>query len=261
MSNEIIVILGTLIVMSLGVVLITFILEFNRRQARYYKEKELMNAQFQQALLNSQLEIQEETFKKISEEIHDNIGQVLTLVKLNLNSFDCGEQARLEENVATSSGLLSKAIQDLRDLSKSLNPDTIASLGILDAISQQMELLEKSGAIHAELIVENPVHHINPQVELILFRIVQESLNNIIKHAKATTILVNANCTNDLLTLQIKDDGVGFNTSSKSSGNGLQNMENRCKIIGAKFSMSSALNSGTSIIIELPINAEPGVTV
>jgi signal transduction histidine kinase len=101
----------------------------------------LERAYFQQTLLQSQLEIQEQTLKNISQEIHDNIGQALTLVKLNLNTMDFDLNEQSNQKIITSKELISKAINDLRDLSRSLNTDIIADLGLQNAIEQELILV------------------------------------------------------------------------------------------------------------------------
>ena len=106
-----------------------------------------IKSDFQQTLLQTQLEIQEQTLKTISEEIHDNIGQALSLAKLKLNTVDFTKQEQLIEKITDSKNLVSKAIQDLRDLSRSLNTDNIAAMGLIRAIEYELELFRKSGYI------------------------------------------------------------------------------------------------------------------
>jgi len=215
---------------------------------------------FQQALLQTQLEIQEQTLKTISEEIHDNIGQALSLAKLKLNTIDITKQEQLIEKITDSKNLVSKAIQDLRDLSRSLNTDNIAAMGLIRAVEYELELFRKSG-FATDLRISGTITRMEPQRELIIFRIVQEALTNIIKHAEAGTITVTAVYNTDALELQVQDDGKGIavmlDINKEESSNkslGLRNMHNRAKMVGATFSMESVSGNGTVIKLSIPFN-------
>lgn len=229
-----------------------------RQNSMLLKEQKLQN-EYDETILKTQLEIQEQTLKTISEEIHDNIGQALSLAKLKLNTLKYDQPDLLVERINDSRELVSKAIRDLRDLSRSLNTDSIASLGLVRAIEQELEIFRKSG-FQAILYTEGEVCKMEPQKELILFRIVQESLNNIIKHADARTIRVTALYTDHELDLQVEDDGKGAETAQLDmEGNsykslGLRNMYNRAKMIGGEFSIHSIPGNGTIIKLNIPLN-------
>jgi signal transduction histidine kinase len=216
-----------------------------------------LQSQFSQTLLQTQLEIQEQTLKNISQEIHDNIGQALTLAKLNLNTLP-GVNNEQQEKVTTTKGIISKAISDLRDLSRSLDTDYIQEMGLQKAIAYELELIKKTGTLETSMTVDGAAFRFEKQKELILFRIVQETFNNIIKHAGAKNIFVVVSYTPTLFSLSIKDDGRGVNLQPLNEGKdnnfglGIRNMHNRAKLIGAEFSMSSTIGQGTEVIITLP---------
>lgn len=215
---------------------------------------------FQQTLLQTQLEIQEQTFKNISQEIHDNIGQALSLAKLNLNTMPLLTDEKAVQKISTSKELVSKAIIDLRDLSRSLNTDYIADMGLLKAIEYELELIQKSAGIHTRFNLQGAPFTLDKQKELILFRIMQEIFNNIVKHAGAENIFLSIQYDVSKLTLTIKDDGKGVNleplsqTENKTIGLGIRNMHSRAGLIGADFKMSSVLGQGTEVNINLPIS-------
>ncbi len=217
------------------------------------QEKERIN--FQQNLLQTQLEIQEQTLKNISQEVHDNIGQVLTLAKLNLSTVDLTNAADLIEKITDSKQLVSKAINDLRDLSKSLNTDNVTTWGLIKSIQYQLELIKKNG-YETKLVVEGDIIKLEPQKELIIFRIVQEILNNILKHAEAKKIIVHANYFVTSFELLILDDGKGFDIfeieNDATRGLGIKNMQNRAKLVNASFQLSSTIGSGTILQLTIP---------
>jgi signal transduction histidine kinase len=235
-----------------------FVIAYYKRQLFFSRQQEKLKVSFQQELLRTQLEIQEQTLKTISQEIHDNIGQVLSLAKLNLNTMDITEQDELKEKIKDSKQLVSKAIQDLRDLSKSMNTDNIEAIGLLRAIEYEMEMIRKTG-YSTELNVDGKTIRLEPQKELILFRIIQEVLNNIIKHAEANKILVTVKYEEKEIRLHVKDNGKGFDLTplheenNSGSGLGIRNMHNRAKLIGADFKMTSSTGSGTEVCLTVPL--------
>jgi two-component system, NarL family, sensor kinase len=243
---------------SLLLILIFFFLlffQYHKRQLHHTNELHRVKQAYDQALMQSQLEIQEQTFKVIAQEIHDNIGQMLTLAKLNLNTLNLEQQEKAQVKVTDAKELVGKAIQDLRDLSRTLNTDHIAALGLMRAIDNELQLLQKSGVVQTDMEVTGTVVKSDPQKELILFRIVQEAIHNVIKHAQATTVAVRAAYEGNLLKLSIADNGVGFEGGDgRANGSGLTNMRSRSQVIGAQLQIDSRSGKGTNITIQLPIN-------
>jgi two-component system, NarL family, sensor kinase len=256
-SNFIIfIITGTIIFLLVALFMVSFLFLYRKRQHRHLKEKEEMKNEFKQELLRTQLEIQEQTFKTISQEIHDNIGQMLSLAKMNLSKFEI-DRFNSDEAVLSAKDLVSQAVSSLRDLSKTLNTDTISSIGFIKAIELELQLVEKTTGIKTIMQTTGLLQKIQPQEELILFRIVQESLHNSIKHASANLLSVRANFENDLLLLTVSDNGIGFNYSANhGEGSGLRNMQSRSKLIGADWRLRSAPDKGTEIKITIPTKKE-----
>ena len=250
---------GAIIFLLLALLFIIFIVFSIQRRRKMILEKKQMEYQYQQTLLQTQLEIQEQTLKNISQEIHDNIGQALSLAKLNLNTMPATDNETLQQKILNSKELVSKAITDLRHLSRSLDTDYVQEMGLQRAIEYEMEMIKKTGTIDTSLIVEGSLFRLDKQKELILFRIVQETFNNIIKHAGAKTLTVNINYAPALFTLAIIDDGKGMDLQPLSEeknnnfGLGIGNMQSRAKLIGADFKMASSLGKGTEVKINLPI--------
>ena len=243
--------------MAIGIIML--VLVYQKKQLQYLREKEQLKVTFEKEILESKLEIQEQTFKNISQEIHDNIGQVLSLAKLHINTMNCNEPIALQDKINDSRNLISKAIQDLRDLSKSLNTDYITEMGLVRSVEYELELMRKTGSYEIQLGIEAKPYRLEEQQELIFFRIVQEALHNIIKHAKATAIDVQLIFEPEVFTLKITDNGVGFDASQlelnnyNGSGLGIRNMYNRANMINTDFKLMSTLEKGTTIILTLPL--------
>ena len=249
-------ILITIVIASVFLVLIGFFLllivfVFLRRQRKFQQERDEMKNRFEQTILKTQLEIQEQTFTHISREIHDNIGQVLSLVRLNLSTFSSNiiEQDKFEH----TDELLGKAIKDLRDLSHNLQTNRIHDIGIVESIRQLLITLQKTGRYNTSFNIVENYTGLDRDTDLILFRMVQEIINNILKHAKADTITVDITGDEKETTLVISDNGVGFDTEKLKTvgpGIGLQNIFNRAKMINATVDIKSEPGSGTAIILQ-----------
>ena len=252
-----IIIVGTSITLLVVAFLVSFVYMYQKRHFKFQREKELMKSQFQQALLQTRLEIQEETFKSISQEIYDNIGQALSFVKLNITTINEKIPDEVKEKLTESKNLLSKSIQDLRDIARSLNPDFLTEIGLTGAIEQQLQLLEKTGQYKSAFIISGDVYKNDQQRELVVFRIVQELLNNIVKHAEANVVNIKMNYLTDKLMITVEDNGKGFDVNSMRSiennqGLGLRNMMNRMSLINGSIKINSNAMEGTNAVIELP---------
>lgn len=256
------IIISTLFILLITFFIVRFVLLYQKRHQAHIKEKEDLQSGFKQILLQSQLEIQEQTLLNISQEIHDNIGQVLSLAKLNLGTMDIQQPGTLQQKIDDSKTLIGKAIQDLRDLSRSLNTDYVADMGLLQAVEYELEMIRKSGIYTTTLEVNGLSVKLEQQKELIIFRIIQEVINNIIKHAKASQIHIEASYFPTGLTITITDNGTGFDLTPLNTaeggkfGLGLHNMHNRALLIGADFSITSTLHTGTAVTLTIPVIAE-----
>jgi signal transduction histidine kinase len=173
--------------------------------------------------------------------------------------MNTSEPDGLAAKIEDSKKLVAKAINDLRDIAKGLNSDNIADIGLVRAIEYELKMIEKTGSYKTSLELSGEIQKLPAQKELILFRIVQEILNNIIKHANGKSILINADYSTNDLKLLIKDDGEGFNTeilnieNTGQNGLGIRNMNSRAKLIGAEFTMNSTKGNGTEVKLSIPI--------
>ena len=248
-QNQQTIVVFLFIILGLTLLLLGFLFWFYKSKS---KEKQRWH---QQELLQARLEIQEQTYRNISQELHDNIGQALSLVKLNINTIDLNDAAIAREKIAASKSLLIKAIQDVRDISKTLNTDFINETGFANAVEQQLQLLERTGLYATQLSVQGDICHYTPERELLAFRIVQELLNNIVKHAEANQINVSMNYKSEKLVISVWDNGRGFDLqaqqSSPNKGMGLRNIYNRLKLIKGVIFFESGPGKGTTVTIEI----------
>jgi len=216
----------------------------SRKTALILKQKEserILTKEFTE----SQIEIREETLKNISWELHDNIGQLLTLAKIQIQNI-APETPELIE----TQNIISKSLSELRILSKVINPEFIKTISLHEAIEIEINRLNRLNFIKAYFITEGELFLLNKKQEIIIFRMLQEFFSNTIKHAQASKLEVSITYKEKSIHLEAKDDGIGFDILDKSNlGIGLQSMRNRGKLIGAEVNLISNKNEGTFISI------------
>lgn len=260
LSQEVnlIVIASTFFVL-IAVGIITLVLVYRRKQVEYLHEQARLKAAFEKELLEAQLEMQEQTMRHIAQEVHDNVNQTLGLAKLNLTTIKPEESNGFAGKVAATRELVSKAIADLRNLSKTLHADAMLSEGLCKAIETELSLIAKTALFETRFSLQGEPVPLDAQKELILFRTVQEALQNAIKHAGASLLEIAACYRAGGLELTVADNGQGFDTVAATQpgsqkGIGLRNMQNRIRLIGGELQLHSGA-TGTRIQISLPIIA------
>jgi len=257
-STEIIVlvVIGTAIFLLAPLFLLINFKEYNRRKQEAIEEQKDLQIKFESELLKTQIEVQEQTMQTIASDLHDNIGQLLSLTALTLNSINLNEPQRLEKKVTESLNLVNSSIKELRGLAKLMHGEFIVQTGLGKAIKQELDRLKKLG--NYKLKVKNELINIDissPNKDLIILRLLQEIINNIIKHSQATYIEFNVYTLDEKLHLNIKDNGIGFdieNIQMKKSGMGLNSMFKRVALINGEIVINSTPLTGTSISIEIP---------
>ncbi|RLJ80580.1 sensor histidine kinase [Pedobacter alluvionis] len=247
------VLLTTVIFLFLSIAIVFLMLYFQKKKFQYAKEKGELEKQYGEQLLQSRLEMQEQTFEMISEEIHDNVGQLLSLAKLQLSILEQKETS--DKSLITEIKVnLGNALTDLRDIAKSLSTSRIQELSLLQAVEQELQRIGRAGVIVCKVEVTGNEQQIAEQKKTIIFRIVQESLQNILKHAQATAIDVGFDFS-EQLNITIEDNGVGFCAGEKDkfeTGLGLQNIVKRATLIMGEATIDSVINNGTKITLTIP---------
>jgi len=249
---------GTVALISVLIFLILLIVSFFKRQLASQREKLQLTASYELELLTSRIEVQSETFKYIAEELHDNIGQLLAVARLHLNMLEHVSSTEAPEFIQHTNEIIGQAVQEVRALTKSFDCDFVRDFGLVASLSLQLERIEKSRKFKTSLVSSgNPLSSAHER-EILLFRIAQEVLNNIIKHSEAVSIEVEIVYTDDWIRLKIEDDGHGFEPEllhewqSSGSGAGLKNMHRRAVMLGGTCILESKLGIGTIVIITIP---------
>lgn len=248
------IILCTTVILLLVTLIVFFVYKYQQKQHKYYREIEELKVIHENSLLQSQIEIQEQTFQNISREIHDNIGQKLTLAKLHLNTITIFNNESVLNKVQVAVQMIGDAIIDLSDLSRSMSSEIILQNGFIKALEFEVKQLSKVGLYKINLIVSGNTMFLHASTELVLFRIIQEAINNIIKHSGANQILISLDYSDNYLSLNIEDNGSGISSEDHGKGIGLHNMSHRAKLLGGEFNMLSNCGIGSKIFIKIPLN-------
>lgn len=252
--NFIIFIVSVLILLTIfGVFIVTLIYKYQKRQIAYFKEMEELKSAHENTLLQSQLEVQEQTFQHIAREIHDNIGQKLTLAKLYLNTLSFADIEKAQSSVAGSLGLISESINGLSDISRSMGTEVLLSNGLVKGVEMELNNLTKTGLYQCDYKVAGNEVFFNANTEIVIFRIVQECINNFLKHANSSSIAVHLHYHPDELVLTVQDNGKGFDVKKHPQGAGLINIQKRALMLHGGSHIESG-SSGTIITINIPIN-------
>jgi len=233
--------------------IITIVYKYQQKQNIYFKDLEMLKTSHENTLLQSQLEIQEQTFQAISREIHDNIGLKLTLAKLYLNTLPYTDINKVRLQIDDSVTIIGDAINSLRNISHSMSSEIILSNGLIKALELEAIQLGKPGLFAVNFSVTGSPVFMSDDTELVLFRMVQEALNNAVKHADATIININLDYNTTMITMEINDNGKGFYIDGTKYGTGLQNIKKRADILKGRLTINSAEASGTKIKIEIPL--------
>jgi two-component system NarL family sensor kinase len=237
--------LAIIILFSVCVIMVfLFVIFQKKKNVLLIKQVESLQ-QYEKEIAESQVEIREQTLRNISWELHDNIGQLLTLAKIQLQSV-----ADNPENIIEVNDNLTTILNEVRSLSKVINPDFVSNIKLNEAIQLEIDRFNRLNYIQSSLHVEGQYYNIDSKAEIIIFRILQEFFSNTIKHSKASILNVKMKYLEDKLIIIAEDNGKGFDTTNVSAnGIGLNNMKKRGKLINAEVSIQSELNNGTQLKI------------
>jgi signal transduction histidine kinase len=242
-----------LLIFVVGIIL--FVLQYRKRKLDHTNETMAMKTKHNQEILSTQLEIQAQTMQHIGREIHDNVGQKLTLASLYTQQLAYENKApQINDKIEGIGKIINESLQELRQLSKSLTDDTIANNTLSELIQEECNKMKALNKCKIIFFDNSRTNNLPYQTKSILLRVVQEFFQNSMKHANCKNITASLS-KNDLeLTLKIEDDGIGFDTFSKNhSGIGLKNMQKRVQLLNGIYELTSAIDNGTKLSIKVPL--------
>lgn len=232
------------------------ILRYQNRVRIHLEEVTNLKIAYEQEILTSQLEVQNQTLQELSQELHDNIGQLLSVARINLNVME-EEMPDNDGYIKQTNEIINQSINDLRALTKSLDGDFVQQFGLEESLSLEMARIRKTKRFVTEINTVGEQYSLGYEREIVLFRVSQEILNNALKHSKAKNLSILLSYLPDSFELCIKDDGQGFDIEAiqqkeiSQSGAGLRNIQRRVKLIGGTCSITSEIGIQTQIKITL----------
>lgn len=246
---------------AIGVFLLSaaaiFILFKNYRYQQKQKLQEVTIKEQDQAA-RSILLAEERERKKISQNLHDSVGQLLSGLKLNLQALDERIETREDANIFQNSmKLLEESINEVRNVSHQILPNNIMKLGLVHSLQSLIRKINQD-KLRINFRAEGPIDNIAPDKQLMIYRMLQESINNVIKHAHAENMEIALQLKNERLMASVKDDGVGFDTGkvNPDTGIGLGNISTRIRFLKGNMHIQSKPGRGTVIQFELPLHQQ-----
>jgi signal transduction histidine kinase len=250
LSKEItIVVVASSFFLLIAVGIVVLFLIYQKRQLKYILEKKELSNQFQRELLKTRMEAQEETLNQLGIDLHDNIGQLLTSSKILIAMADRADDP--SSNLQLADQAISKAIQELRAMSKALNTKWLEKFSLIENL--QVESNRITASKELSITLQHPASIDMPiDRQIMLFRIVQEALQNSIKHAKASMVSIAAEQKDNTLEVSITDNGKGFDVNNVAiQGVGVTNIRHRAQLMGGIATWNSS-SEGTTVLIQLP---------
>ncbi len=234
---------------SLGVVLMTifgFLFYSNRKKVQLEKEQ-----------IKAVLLAEENERSRIARDLHDGIGQLLSAAKLNLHALENVKLVNKEIVLEKAIGLVDESAKEVRSVSHNLMPNALIKSGLVSAIKNFINQLETE-QLKINIETSGLNKKINSEIELVVYRIIQECINNVIKHSKANHLFINLSINKNLLNIMIEDNGYGFDVDEilRKDGIGIKNMQARVAFLKGTMEIDSKLNKGTLFSFHVPLNIE-----
>lgn len=251
LPKSVIIILGaSLFLLVMTAFVIILLMAYKKRDRSHVMEKKRLSEEFRNQLLQSQIEVQEQTFQQIGKELHDNVGQLLStsrmLIGLAERSLETPPDALL-----TANATIGEAISEIRSLSKSLDKDWLEQFDFVQNLKTEVTRINAGNVMQASFSGAQ-ILNISSSKRIILFRIVQEAIQNAVKHSGCKNIKIMVSNENGNVGIVIQDDGKGFEYQDVKMGMGLSNIRHRTGLLNGSVQYNSARGKGTSIVITIP---------
>lgn len=246
---ELLIILSTIIILFVVSIMFTIYSFFLRKKNELLFAQKAKETYFQNELSAAHVEIREQTLNYIGQELHDNIGQKLSVAKMITNRIPKNSEIS-EDPLPDLQMLLGECIHDIRNLSKTFITDSVADDGLIESLERELARIKKLNLLKVNFECEGQVSDLNATHTVILYRMIQECLNNVLKHSQATKIDIIVKDFQQKLSIKLSDNGKGFMQDKNEGGSGIKNMTNRAKMIDADFKIFSKKDIGTTVTIE-----------
>lgn len=246
---------GTVLITVFAAMMTIFLIIHKHRQNRTRMESQQAEFTTKSTMMNSRIELQEQSLEFVSQEIHDNLGQVLSFSCLQLADIrNTVSEPGLRERLTNNLNVTRKAVRELRMLSHSLSGRLIEQRPLDEVVDAELNRISSFCPMSCSLKVTGGDVDLPPESRLLIFRIVQEALQNIVKHAEAESVVIRMNYGPRLFSLQIEDDGKGMNADLVNSSRslGMTNMRQRARLLKGDLLVTSNGEKGTLLTLNIP---------
>lgn len=259
-STSTVLLFGTVGMLVLTIGLIVFIIFHQRKVIRYQLQLQRMEQDQQKMLLNASIRLQEEERQRIAADLHDDAGPLLATARLYLNEnlVNLDKTSQLQ-SIYNAKQIIDDTIQLIRNISHSLMPPTLKNFGLESAVNDLFQKISSSGSMNASCRFHDYRNRMHPEDELIIFRVIQELVNNILKHSNASFIHLTQNLSDDKFFIRMHHDGKGLTQADfeklnkAASGLGLKNIQSRLKLLhGRIFFEKDMSQTYFKVTIEVP---------
>lgn len=250
-----IIILFNVFLLAFIVAAITFVVQYKNKKRENLAQLEQQEIFHQKELLTTEIEIQLQTMQHIGREIHDNVGQKLTLASLYIQQLAFENKApNINEKIENIGEIIDQSLKELRHLSRSLTDNAIEKGNLYQLLQEEVQRIKDLRKFKVNLAIANENLPLTYQTKSVIVRVVQEFLQNSMKYANCNALGISVAKLNNELSLVLSDDGKGFEAhNTKEHGIGLINMKKRVELIGGSYQLQSAKNEGTKLTIKIPI--------
>jgi two-component system NarL family sensor kinase len=236
--------------------IVVFVVFYQKRMIKEQLKRQAMEFDYQQKMMQAELESQESERRRLAADLHDSIGGMLSTIRVGITTI--GRSLPDPQSIDQTKQMLDDTISSVRRISRDLMPSTLEKFGVVHAIKELCERFQGTSKITIQFAEDGEIPILEAQRGLMVFRIVQELLNNAVKHAQASRIIVSLRAA-DQLYITVEDDGVGFDADEqkkdKQSGKGLGlfNIENRARLLEGVLEFERGRQKGSKTILTLPL--------
>lgn len=258
---------GTVVLLMMAVFIIIFVAYYQQKQAKQQLALKELQEQHRRELMTATFRGQEEERRRLAEDLHDGIGTMLSVTKMSLNQLErqhTGDNVRMSLQFQKTRSMIDETMTNVRRISRDLVPTTLERFGLLPALE---ELADRAtdGELDVQLACPETLTQLPPYLDLMLYRIAQELVNNAIRHARAQHVTIQLQCHEHIMRMSVLDDGIGFDfdavTENKQGGLGLRNIESRLSVVDGHATFDVAPGRGSQIHIQIRIPDQQSITL
>jgi hypothetical protein len=222
------------------------------RKFKYLRAQSEFEKRFEQEISKSEMEIREQSLKNMTWELHDYVGQLLSVARMQLSIIQPAMPGEYHERFTEINKLIGDSLHEIRSMSRTLKPEVMDTQGLSHALQVELDRFMKLNFLETQFVVSGEEVELEHSDTVIIFRILQEFFLNVVKHSKASKLFVSVDYSENRLRITASDNGIGFDQARIHPGTGLHNMNKRAELIGALITLKAFPRGGVTLSLEYP---------